>query len=307
MTTATLLSIAAFLACSSLVLLISQLVTSRRTRLDARLQDLSGLEPSIDQVEVTELARVALPRVGKALVPSDEKERKALATRLIHAGLYSRQAMPIFFGAKLLLTLLPLGIGLVASGLGLLTTLEALLVGGCLSIAGIIGPSFWLDRRKSKRQTAFRRSLPDALDILVICLEGGLSLPGSLKRVSDELHTAHPLLAHELHVVQREIQLGLAPGEALQKMAERTDLEEMRSLAAVIIQADRFGASLIKSLRVHAETLRVKRMHRAEERAQKAATKLLFPTIIFIFPNIFLVVLGPAMIHLLRIFRGMGF
>jgi len=164
----------------------------------------------------------------------------------------------------------------------------------------MIGPSFWLDGCKKKRQTSFRRSLPDALDLLVICLEGGLSLPGSLKRVGSELRTAHPVLALELSIVQREIQLGHSPGEALQKMGARTDLEEIRSLASVITQSERFGASLVKSLRVHAETLRLKRQQRAEELAQKAAVKILFPTLLLIFPAVFVVILGPAAFQIME-------
>ena len=171
----------------------------------------------------------------------------------------------------------------------------------------MIGPSFWLDRMKSKRQTNFRRALPDALDIMVICLEGGLSLTGALKRMGGELRTAHPELAAELHIVQREIQLGRSTGDALRKMGERSDLEEVRSLASVILQSERYGAGLVKSLRVHSETLRTKRMQHAEEKAQKAATKVLFPTILFILPAMFVVILGPAVIHVMKIFGGLGF
>jgi tight adherence protein C len=141
---------------------------------------------------------------------------------------------------------------------------------------------------------------------MVFCLEGGLSLPGALKRMAGELRTAHPTLAVELNIVQREIQLGRSPGEALRKMGERADLEEVRSLASVILQAERFGASLVKSLRVHAETLRTKRMQQAEEKAQTAATKVLFPTVLFILPAMFVVILGPAIFHILEVFGKMG-
>ena len=138
---------------------------------------------------------------------------------------------------------------------------------------------------------------------MVICLEGGLSLSGTLRYVAEDLRTAHPLLAAELNIVQREVQLGLTPGESLRHLADRSDLEEIRSLASVIIQADRLGASLVKSLRVHADTLRVKRRQRAEEMAQKAGTKILFPTIIFIFPALFVVILAPGLIQLMETFK----
>ncbi len=201
---------------------------------------------------------------------------------------------------KLLLIVAPALVGLVLGLSGLVPTEYAVLGGGCFGIVGMIGPGFWLDGRKKKRQTSFRRALPDALDLLVICLEGGLSLPASLRRVGAELRTAHPLLALELNIVQREIQLGSSPGESLQKMGVRTDLEEVRSLASVITQAERFGASLVKSLRVHADTLRTKRQQHAEEMAEKAAIKVLFPTLLFIFPAIFVVILGPAAFQIME-------
>lgn len=303
-----LITVITFLIVSSLVLLIHTLVAGRRTRLDDRLRSLSSPgDPAVETGDMAQFARATLPRMGQALLPSDEKERTRLATRLVQAGLYGRQAMPLFLGVKMLLIVAPTVVGVATSLAGLLTTQQALLGGGCLGIVGVIGPSFWLDSSKKRRQVTFRRALPDALDVLVICLEGGLSLPGALARVADELRTAHPALGLELNLVQREIQLGRTPGEALRQMSERTDLEEIRSLASVIIQADRFGAGLVKSLRIHAETLRIKRQQRAEEQAQKAATKLLIPTILFIFPAMFVVILGPAAIHVARTFSGLGF
>jgi tight adherence protein C len=202
--------------------------------------------------------------------------------------------MVVFLGVKLLLMVLPALVALAAGTVGLVPVRPALLVGGCLGIFGMIGPSFWLDYKKGQRQSNFRRALPDGLDILIICLEGGLSLQGSIRRIATELRTAHPLLASELAIVEREIQLGRSAGEALHQMGLRTDLEEVRTLASVITQAERFGASLVRSLRVHADTLRLKRQQRAEEMAQRASIKILFPTLLFIFPAVFIVILGPA-------------
>src|SRR5262249_42379439 len=168
------------------------------------------------------------------------------------------------------------------------------------------GPSFWLDIKKSQRQSNFRRSLPDALDVLVICLEGGLSLPGSIRRIATELRTAHPALAIELNIVDREIQLGRSAGESLHQMGPGTALEEVRPLASVITQAEKCGASLVKSLRVHADMLRLKRQQRAEELAQKAAIKILFPTLLFIFPAVFVVILGPAAFQIVDLFTNIN-
>jgi tight adherence protein C len=311
MTTETLIVLITFLLVSSGLLLVYTFVSGRRTQLDERLEGLSEggeASPSLPSRRAAEasFSQTALPKLGTALVPSNEEERTLLGTRLIHAGFYSRQAMPIFLGVKLLLMITPALVGLALGALGLAPQLYALLVGGCLGILGMIGPSFWLDRCKANRQMSFRRALPDALDLLVICLEGGLSLPGSLRRVAVELVTAHPILAKELNIVQREIQLGRTPGDSLQQMGIRTDLEEIRSLAAVITQAERFGASLVKSLRVHAETLRVKRQQQAEEMAQKASIKILFPTLLFIFPAIFVVILGPALYQIYEVMGNMS-
>jgi len=299
-------AIAAFVMVSSLVLLVSLLVGGRQTRLSSRLRDLSGQEgPATDTITLGKIASTTLPRMGTPFIPTDEEERTKLQTRLIHAGLYRRQAMVVFLGVKVLL-IAPAFLCVAASLIGVVTLWQGLIIGLCLGIGGLIGPSFWLDRMKRKRQSNFRRALPDALDVLVICLEGGLSLSAGLKRVSTELKTAHSALAAELAIVQREVQLGLTSGEALKKMGERSDLEEVRSLASVILQSERLGASLVKSLRVHAESLRLKRYQRAEEKAAVAATKVLFPTLLFILPAVFVVVLGPAAFHLIEMFGKMN-
>ena len=298
---------AAFVMVSSLVLLVSLLVGGRRTRLSERLRDLSGQEGlATDTITLGKIASTTLPMMGTPFIPSDEEERTKLQTRLIHAGQYHRQAMVVFLGVKASLMIAPAFLGVAASLMGVVTLRQGLIIGGCLGIVGLIGPSFWLDHMKGKRQSNFRRALPDALDVLVICLEGGLSLSAGLRRVSTELRTAHPALAAELAIVQREVQLGLTSGEALRKMGERSDLEEVRSLASVILQSERLGASLVKSLRVHSESLRHKRYQRAEEKAAVAATKVLFPTLLFILPAVFVVILGPAAFRLIEMLGKMN-
>jgi tight adherence protein C len=298
---------AGFLLGSSVVLLVFLLMSGRKNRLDIRLRDLANKGGGLpDPDPLAQFAQTALPKMGASLLPKNETERTRLQTRLIHAGLYGRQAILIFLGIKLLLIVSPALIGVVAGVLGIVPMFHGLIVGAMLGIVGMIGPSFWLDRRKAARQTAFRRAIPDALDVLVICLEGGLSFSAAIRRVAAELKTAHPLLASELQIAQREIQMGRSVGEALREFADRTDLDEIRSLASVVIQAERFGASLVKALRVHAATLREKRLQHAEEMAQKAVIKVLFPTLLFIFPGIFIVLLGPAAIQIMEMFNQMG-
>jgi tight adherence protein C len=297
-------AVTAFVMASSLTLLIFLLVSKPRTRLEGRLRELGGKGDRDDAVG--DFARTALPKMGAALMPEKEAERSRLQARLLQAGLYGRQAMYFYLGVKLLLIVGPVFVGLAAALLGVLPATYAVLGGAALGIVGMIGPSFWLDLRKAGRQVSFRRALPDALDVLVICLEGGLSLTSAFKRVASELRTAHPLLATELRIVEREVQLGRPIGEAVRQFGERADLEELRTLASVINQSERFGSSLVKAMRVHAETLREKRLQHAEEMAQKAGTKILFPTILFIFPGVFIVLLGPAMIQIYETLSGMN-
>jgi len=295
----------AFLGTSSFALVMFLMVGGRKTRLDERIRSLTVSEVSEGGGDaVTEVARATLPKVGAYLVPKTEEERTKLQSRLIHAGLYSREAMVFFLGVKVFLMIGPAVLGALLGVSGLVTLQQGVVFGALLGVFGMIGPSFWLDSRKNSRQTSFRRALPDALDVLVICLEGGSSLAGALRRVSSELRTAHPLLASELNIVQREVQLGRTVGDAIRQFATRVDLEELRSLAAVILQSERFGASLVKALRVHAETLRNRRVTSAEEMAQKAVVKMLFPMVFFIMPALFIAILGPTGIMIMEMFKS---
>ena len=292
-------AILAFVVIGAFFLLIGLLATGSRGKLETRLDALTGKERP---ESVTRMAGASIPRMGKVIVPENEAERTKLRARLVHAGFYQRQAMHVFLGVKLILLLLATFVGLGLTLAKVLPPMQALPISLGLFLVGMLGPSFWLDRRKGARQSVLRRGLPDALDVLIICLEGGLSLQASLKRVTDELRGAHPQLGGELRIVDREIQLGLNTGEAIRHFAQRTDLEEVLSLASVVTQSERFGASLVKSLRNHSETLRNKRKQKAEERAQKAATKMLIPTLLFIFPAVFIVLLAPAAFQVQAIF-----
>jgi tight adherence protein C len=246
-----------------------------------------------------------LPNMGTPLLPTNEEQRGRLRQRLLEAGVYDRHALALLLGVKMLLMAAPLGISVVLALTEMLSPLRAVSAGIFGIGAGMILPGLWLDHRKNKRQVSLRRGLPDCLDMLVLCLEGGISLTAAIQRVIGELQSAHPLLGTELDLVQREMLLGVSVGAGLQKLAERSDLEEMRNLASVIVQSERYGTSVVKALRIHAETLRQQRQQRAEEMAQKAAVKILFPTLLCIFPAIFIVILGPAAFQILTIFSHM--
>jgi len=301
----TIAAIVVFLVIGSLGLIAGLLWSGRDAKTRQRIDVLTGHGESRERPEtITQIAKTALPKMGRVIVPDDEAERTRLRARLVHAGLYQRQAMYVFLGVKLVLLSLATIIGLGLTLTGLVAPSHAIPISLTLFLVGMFGPSFWLDRRKNIRQTVLRQALPDALDVLIICLEGGLSLQASLKRVADELAGAHPHLGAELRIVDREIQLGLNAGEALLHFAQRTNLEEALSLSSVVGQSERFGASLVKSLRSHSETLRNKRKQKAEERAQKAATKMLVPTLLFIFPAVFVILLAPAVIQVKEIFAS---
>jgi tight adherence protein C len=298
-----------FFMAASLAGIVGVLVADRNRRLEARLQGLANVNkpevPAESKVSIARAVKKALPKMGQPLLPDEGIERTKLKTRLIHAGLYSPQAMVVFLGVKMLLMVTPVLLGLIAGGLGLVPTNYGVLFGACASIFGAIGPSFWLDHQKAKRRTALRRALPDACDLIVICMEGGLSLGGALKRVVGELRIAHPCLSDELDIVQRKAQLGQPLADALSAFATRSDLQELQSLSSVVKSAEKFGSSMVKALQNYAETLRVQRQQKAEEMAQKASTKVLFPTLLFIFPSILIIILGPAAIQLIEVLKNM--
>ena len=225
------------------------------------------------------------------------------AKQLIQAGFYSPNAPRVFLGCKfILMMILPALVVSLHFGLGLLNRQYLLLAGLTASSVGMILPGLWLGRKIKQRRRLLRLALPDALDMLVLCMEGGLSLMAAFQRMTEELHAAHPVLGAEMNISQREIQLGLSVGEALKKLGERCGLDEVRELANVLLQSERFGASVIKSLRIHSESWRLERQQLAEELAQKAAVKILFPTLLCIFPAIFIVLLGPAAFQMGKLF-----
>lgn len=283
-----------FLAGSSLVLLLFMALTGGSSAAESAGSE--GLAPS-----------APLPPGGGDAMRQQvqrqlRKQQKQEETRgrMVQAGLYHRNATIMFALVRVLLGASMMVMGIAVARLGLLPMHLSLLVAALCGMAGTIAPSFYIDHIRKNRQNQIRRALPDALDVLSICLEGGLSLAGSLVRVSRELEAAHPMLATELAIVERSSQLGLTTGQSLRQMANRFELEELRSLSSVVSQAETLGTSVARALEVYAETLRTKRSLHAEEKAQKAVIKILFPTLFCIFPGLFVVILGPAAIQVYR-------
>jgi tight adherence protein C len=298
----------AFLAVSSLVILIGLLAGGKVSPVEARLNEGSSstfLEDESNLLGDEPPSFKLTSLVTKLMTPTGEDGKRRIGDRLIHAGLYKRGSFPTYVVTRVLTTVAPLAIGMVAATMGLMTMKQGVVTGIIMGLVGAIVPGLWLDAQRKQRQTNIRRALPDALDVIIVCVEGGLSLPAAFAKVSNDLQSIHPMLASEMLIVQREIQMGRSTGEALRNFANRFDLEELRGLASVVLQAERFGSSVVKALRVHADSLREKRQAQAEEMAAKAAVKVLIPTLLLIFPALFVVVLGPAVFDILELFDEM--
>lgn len=220
--------------------------------------------------------------------------------RLIQAGLRDESSLVIYVGLRFALPLvLAVGAFLAGSLLGSDPTRRLLMLLAA-AIVGHVAPSYWLDKRLKKRQSEIRRALPDALDLLVVCLEAGLSLGAGIARVAQEFVRSSPALCQELRLVTAEMQAGKGGADALRALAGRVGLQEVSALSAMLIQTERFGTSVSDALRVHCQGMRQDRLQKAEEIAQKAAVKMVLPASVFIFPATLLVVAGPAGLKLIE-------
>lgn len=238
-------------------------------------------------------------------VNQDPRRASQLQELMVHAGYREPGAVPIYWGARVTLTIV-LGFGLfllvkVVGG----DALQALVAGVWGAALGYIGPAVHVGGRARRRQKELQRTLPDALDLLIVCVEAGLALNQALMRVAEEIRHVSLLTSEEFSQVNYEIRAGVPREEALKNLAERSGVPDLKSLVAMLIQTDRFGTSIAQALRVHSDTLRTKRRQRAEEAAAKTTIKLVFPLACCIFPALFVVILGPAMVQIYRTLLGM--
>jgi tight adherence protein C len=216
---------------------------------------------------------------------------------LIHAGFTSPTAVPVYLGSRVLLGAIFAGVILLFIPLLGLPPLGALFGSIWGFLLGWTMPVFVVGGRTKKRQKEMVKALPDALDLLVVCVEAGLALNQALVRVSEEITNVSPVLGEQIALTNLEIRAGTPREDALRNFGERTGVEDIRSFVAMLIQTDRFGTSIAQALRTHADVLRTKRRQRAEEASAKTAIKMLFPLVFFIFPAMFVVILGPAVIQ----------
>jgi tight adherence protein C len=246
------------------------------------------------QAKVTAAAN----KLGKSLRPSDEQELGKIRLKLLTAGFRQESAVAVYYGIKLLvmLVVLALAVPMLVMKYGMTQTAAMAAIG--VAGLGFYIPDFFVNSRQKKRAEAIFLGLPDALDLMVVCVEAGLGLDAAMRRVSSELAQSAPVLCEEFAIANFQLQMGRTRKEALRDLGIRSGVEDVRALAAVIIQAEKFGASIGSALRVQSDAMRLRRRQLAEEKAAKTAVKIMIPLILFIFPGVFVVLVGPAGIQM---------
>lgn len=298
-----LLPYAAFIAIAAGAWAIIGMLSKSSSKVDKRLDELR--DPTLRGREQQEkgmggMLEKAAPTLSKALQPKTDLEASELKVRLANAGFQSPNAAQLYLAIKVVL----LGIGAtLGGGVGLIkwgitqNGLTATVIGAGLGFYIPEGILWFL--RKSRQEKIFL-SLPDTLDLLVVCVEAGLGLDAGLRRISEELKDSAPELCAEIETCNFQLQIGRQRREVLHDFGIRTGVDDVKALAAILIQSDKFGGSVAQALRVQSDSMRVKRKQLAEERAQQTAVKMIFPLVLFIFPGIFVVLVGPAAILMIN-------
>ncbi|HEY6563209.1 MAG TPA: type II secretion system F family protein [Pirellulaceae bacterium] len=304
----TILPIAIFGLFAAGAWLVMEFFVSKKPRAEERLAELkSPRSKNADRTTGSKtsdaMARMlerTTPAFAKALQPKSEAEQSKIKLRLSYAGFRRDSAAMIFQGMKgmLLLAGIVLGGGGMFFAYGWTTT--TLLRGGVVAGIAFFVPEIFLWFLIKRRQKAIFLSLPDTLDLLVVCVEAGLGLDQAMRRVVDEMSKAYPVICNEFALCNLQLQMGKSRNDVLQNLGIRTGVDDLRSLASILIQADKFGSSVARALRVQSDSMRTKRQQIAEEKAAKTAVQLIFPLVLFIFPGIFVVLVGPAAITMVR-------
>jgi tight adherence protein C len=289
------------------VLAVFDLATSPSRAVAQELEELRSHDPSPfgsvsrrRRQSRREKLQEAVGRLGEEMVKRGDLDLDGWSKKLVQAGFWNAEATRIFFGARMVLAAglaIAAVIGCTVLGFRLPGTLFMAL---WLAALGWLAPSWYVLQQRRKRRAEISSALADALDLLVACVEAGIGLNQAMVRVADEVRNISQSLSEELVMVNLEIRAGTPRDRALRNLAERTGLEDIESLVSTLVQTERFGTSVGRALRVQADTLRQKRRQRAEEAAAKTTIKLVFPLVMFIFPALFVVVLGPAAIQVVR-------
>jgi tight adherence protein C len=295
------ITILTFLATAGIVVALVYAFSPAGMGVASRLSRLAGLAaPAPEELNFAnrqkERVRDTLANVGKMLpAPSTDKATRT-QLMMIRAGYRSSEALLAIRGVKLLFPIGALA-GVYLTGLYRVNVFFIPVVALGL---GYLFPDMWLSWRVGSRQRRLRKGLPDALDLLVICVEAGLGLDQALMKVSQDMKISHAELSEELQFVNLEMRVGKTRIEALRELGRRTGLDDIKALVAMLIQTERFGTSIAQSLRVYSDDMRIKRRQRAEEMSAKTSVKMVPPLVFFIFPALMVVILGPAVITLIR-------
>ena len=289
--------IALFLCVALLSGLAVTQVLGRMAPASRRLRDLApNVGTTASGVVLTETPDPTLERLSRTL-PKSPKEMNRLRARLVSAGYYDLSTAIYYSSARFVMP-----VALSVPWLVLLPITDGWPVAMCFAGIGAMLPDLWLRKKIRAHAKAITNGLPDVLDLLIVCIEAGSALDQAIAKASEELDLTHPALTRELRLITTEIRAGVSRMEAFQNFAQRTNVEDVQTLVTMIQQTDRFGTSIAKALRTHADTSRTKRRQRAEERAKKVGVKLVFPLVFCVFPAVYMVCIGPAIIAIYRAF-----
>ena len=269
-------------------------------RLD-QLKDMNSKSASMnDNPNSMSILEKAAPTLSKAFEPKSKLEQNELKVKLANAGFNSPNALQMYAGARA-----GLGIfcALAGAALGFFrwgVNMQGMMALAITTAIGLYAPAIWLWLIRKGRMERIFLSLPDLLDLLVVCVEAGLGLDAAMRRVADDLEDAAPDASYEFAMCNMQLQMGIPKKQALHDLGVRSGVDDMRSLAAILIQAEKFGSSIAQALRVQSDSMRVKRRQMAEEKAQQTSVKMIFPLVIFIFPGVFVVIVGPAAVMMIN-------
>lgn len=285
----------AFFGCGiALTLIFSGMSSPLRRRLSIRNK------PEPKQAAAADKLVKGIAPISHYVLPHDEKEQSRVRAHLVHAGFRGQDALTVFYGIKFLMAIsFPAAVLLAAPMFPTLEMSSIIMLTMSAAAVGVMGPNVYLRHKVEKRQKALRHGFPDALDLLVVCVEAGLGLSTAIQRVAEEVAVSHPELADDLMLVTTEVRAGIDNVSALKNLAARTGLEDIRGLVSLLSQSLRFGTSVADTLRVYSEEFRDRRMQAAEEQAAKIGTKLIFPLVTCLFPGFFVVAVGPAILKVL--------
>jgi tight adherence protein C len=283
----------------------------KRSRQEERLEDYvdplarrrreeSAVPGSKKNDAVTRMLEASAPALSRPLQPKTEKDISKLKMKLSHGGFRSQAAPQIFLGIKVVM----LGLGVFLGG-GTTVALMGMNQGAIIRIVMIAGLMFFLPEIvlyfiAKKRKESIFLGLPDALDLMVVCVEAGLGLDQAMRKVAEEMKKSYRNVAEEFNLCNLQLQMGRGKQQVLQELGARSGVDDLKSLASILIQADKFGSSIAQALRVQSDSMRTRRRQLAEEKAAKTAVKLIFPLVLFIFPGIGVVLVGPAAIVMVR-------